>query len=348
MPTNLEDTETQDGIDTEAALADISTELFGQDDDGDKTSVAATQPGEGEPPVSGETSGTDATEAPLQPAATAETTSEEVQAIGAPKTWTKEALAEWSTVPPRVQQEILKREEDFLNGITQYKQGAELGQRYDSVVEPYRAALAAENVDPVQLFQSFSANHYLLSKGTPEQKAEIAASLITGYGIDVNQLADKLIARGTPAQIDPTVAALQKELAEVKGFQQKQAQSAQEAAYAKITAEIDAFAADPAHPYFDALVDDISKLMQSGLATSLQDAYDRAAYANPATRELMLAQTTSAQQAALAAAEKARMDKRNRSTGADITTTPRSRNGTVPKGSIDDTLAETLAAINGR
>jgi hypothetical protein len=40
-----------------------------------------------------------------------------------------------------------------------------------------------KNVDPVQMFQSFASNHYLLSRGTDAQKVDIAAALFKGYKI---------------------------------------------------------------------------------------------------------------------------------------------------------------------
>jgi hypothetical protein len=52
-----------------------------------------------------------------------------------------------------------------------------------------------------------------------------------------------------------------------------------------VVKEIDAFAADPAHPYFDELANDITKLFEAGLAKDLPEAYEKAVYANPTTRQ---------------------------------------------------------------
>lgn len=337
MPKELEDIkDTQVDIDTSEALDDISSELFGQDSDGEAVA--------GEEEVSLE--GAEAEVAPASPAIEPESppqSSEEVQALGAPETWTKEAIAEWATVPPRVQQEILKREQDMHRGIEQYRGAAEIGQKYDSVVEPYRALLAAENVDPVQLFQSFAGNHYLLSRGTPEQKAQIGANLIRSYGIDIRQLAAHL---DNQPQIDPQVAALQKEIAELRaGFSQVQ-KSTQEASIAEVTKEVNAFATDPNHPYFDELIDDIEKFLKSG--ASLQEAYDSAVYANPVTRQKEIDRLTAEKFAASSAAGQARETKIAKSRAAEVVTTPRARNGTVPVGTLDDTLEETMASIANR
>ncbi len=350
------DTNAQEGQDTQsdfdlaAATADISSELFGQ---GDEEGEEGSAEGEGS-----ETSGgpsADASEASPQqddkPAedkpAEGEDNSAEVEALGAPKTWTKESLTDWAAIPDRAKQEILKREEDFLKGITQYKAGAELGQRYDTVVEPYKPILAAEGIDPVQMFQSFAANHYLLTRGTPQQKIELAANMLMGYQIPLPELLEHL-ADNPGSQVDPEIAALRKEIGELKNFQSKELSGRTEAAQATISREIEAFAADPAHPYFDELADDISKLFGSGMANTLAEAYEKAVFANPNTRQKELDRLTAASRDTAAAEEQARKDKIAKSTAADVTLTPKSRDGTVPVGSIDDTLSETMARIESR
>lgn len=343
--------ETQpDEIDTSAAVAEISSELFGQDDAGEEK-VEDQVEGEGSE-SSGEPSA-DAAKAPPQSDEAAaeakpkEETSAEVQEVGAPKTWTKEALADWATIPDRAKAEILKREEDFLNGITQYKAAAEVGHAYNSVVEPYKPLLQAENIDPVQLFQSFAGNHYLLTRGTPAQKVQLAASLLTGYDIPLADLLN-YIADNPSEAVDPKIRALENELNGLKRGISTATETHNTQVRERLVSEITQFAADPAHPYFDELADDISKLFAAGLATSLPEAYEKAIYANPSTRQKELDRLTAEKQASADAEKNARKEKRARSQADQVSTIPRSKDGTVPLGSIDDTLAETMAAIENR
>lgn len=343
------ETETQADPEIEAGLADISSELFGQDD-GDKGQVE----GEGEkssdsPPVdvadpSPQIATTEGDQAPTEEGGE---NAAAVQETGAPKTWSKEALADWATVPPRAQQEILKREEDMMRGIAQYKGAAELGQSYDKVVEPYRAALAAENIDPVQMFQSFSANHYLLSRGTPQQKIELAANLLSGYQIPLPELLEYMADNLGDAP-DPKITALEKRIEQFENAARQSSTAQNEQMSARLSSEIEAFAADPAHPHFDELAADIGKLFESGMAQNLAEAYDKAVFANPATRQKELDRLTAANQATATAAEQARKDKRANAQADSVTLTPKQRDGTVPVGSLDDTLEETLATIKSR
>ncbi len=347
---NLDDdnagTESQVDLDTSAALAEISSDLFGQG--GEDSDEVKDQPGEGE----GQSPASDAAVVEVPPShETPEEkpegeNSEEVQATGAPSTWSKEALAEWASIPPRSQQEILKREEDMFRGIEQYKGAAEIGQKYEAVVEPFKAVLDAENIDPVGLFQSFASNHYLLSRGTPDQKIQLAAALLQGYNIDMPALLTHL-GDAVNEPPDPVLTALQREVQELKSANAAIASRTQEATAAQVKAEVDAFAADPAHPYFDELINDIDQFMRMG-ASTLQEAYDKAVFANPVTRQKEIDKLTASKLTASEAAEKARKDKIARSTAADLKVVQKSRDGTVLQGSMDDTLHETLAAIESR
>ena len=344
---------TETEFDTSAAIADISADLFGQGGEGRDAGAEAgaaekpEKPSSVESPPSQQLDKAAQSDGAPSPVSTEQPTenSQQVQDIGAPKTWTKEALETWATLPPRAQQEILKREEDFLKGITQYKDRAEIGDRYDQVVQPYKPILQAENIDPVQMFQSFAANHYILSRGTEAQKLELAANMIAGYGIDFTKLAsfigDRIV---EPA--DPRVAALEQEVRELKQGHQSRQQQEMTATVERLQAEITAFAQDQAHPYFNELVDDIAEIFKAGQAKDLQEAYEKAVYLNPVTRQKELDRLTAERMAPTT--EATRQHKIARSTAADLSLDPKSRNGTVPVGSLDDTLAETMAAIQSR
>lgn len=338
------ETGTQSDFDMEAATADISSDLFGQ---GEEENAAATD----KEPIEGEAVSGDITEAPPpQEEKPVEENSAEVQAVGAPKTWNKEELATWATLPKETQDALApilaRREEDFLNGITQYKSAADLGIRYSQVVEPYAPILAAENIDPIQLFQSFAANHYLLSRGTPDQKIALAATMLENYNIPLAQLLE-YIAEG-PAPVDPKYAALEKEINELKGKVTTRETAETDHIRQRLSTEIEQFANDPAHSHFNELANDIQKLFNAGLAANLQEAYDKALWARPDLRQQELDRLTAEKLAAEKAEEAKRREKVRKSTGDHVTALPKQRDGTIPKGSMDDTLNETMATISSR
>ena len=110
--------------------------------------------------------------------------------------------------------------------------------------------------------------------------------------------------------------------------------------------EVEAFASDPAHPYFDEVSEDIVKLIGAGY--SLKDAYEKAVWANPVTRQKELGriqkETTEAERKK--AADAARQAKKASST--NVKGRDQARASTEPAGTIDETLRETLADIKAR
>lgn len=353
MDPNLEDkTLIEDSgveLDLTEALADISSDLFGQGN--------AANGNEGKAPLEGEKSAdlpmdqltspqTDEEKAAAAEAkAAAEANSAAVQDTGAPKTWTKEALAEWAKIPARAQAEILKREQDMFAGLEQYKGRAEIGDRYSKVAEPYMPALQAAGVDPVELFNNFAGNHYLLVQGTPEQKLHVAAGLMQHYGIDIPALINMIDSKATA---DPNIAPLQSRLEKLEQERAQERNYATEQMRQQKSQEVAAFAADPKNVYFSEVANDILSLIKGGVARTLQEAYDKAVYANPVTRQKELDRLTAERSADLTRQTEERAKANAAATAANITSKSKSASGTAPVGTLDDTLNETMSKIKAR
>lgn len=342
MPPELVEEQNTDGLDLESALADISEGLFGQEPEGDEASEPKVEerqePAPKEEPAAPPTEGGE--EKP------AEENSQAVQDTGAPKTWSKEGIAEWAAVPDRVKQEIHKREQDMFRGLEQYREKADLGSKYDAVVEPFRAQLIAEQVDPVQLFQSFSGNHYLLSRGTPEQKLDVAANLVRSYGLDIDAIKERL--GNTPPPPSPEVLEFRERLAKLEGGVNQITQKDLDARKAEFAAQVETFSKDSKNIYFDELATDIANLIKSGTATSLQQAYDLAVYHNPTTRQKEIDRITADKISEAQKAEADRLEAAKKAKGANVKSGQKTQDGTVPVGTLDETLNETYAAIKSR
>lgn len=269
---------------------------------------------------------------------------EAVQALGAPDTWTKEAIAEWATIPPRVQQEIHKREQDMIQGIESYKGRASLGDAFNSIVEPYIPLLQQHRMGVPEVSQIFSgmlANHVTLVQGTPEQKLQTAIGVLRGYGIDPVELA--LAAGGQQAQPpNPELLALRQELGQVRETLAQREQREQRAAFDRALAQVEAFAA--ANPYYREVEADIDHLLSTGAETTLEKAYERAVWNNPVTRQKEWERLN----AAASAPAPAQPSSKARALATNVSPTPHPGNGAVPVGSMDDTIAETMALINAR
>lgn len=273
---------------------------------------------------------------------------------GAPRTWKPEAAAEWDKVPPAVQAEIARREEDMFRGLEGYKQDAGLGKAFQSLMKPYEQFIQQTGDDVGQLMTDFMNAHTTFKLGTPEQKLGMLQQISKVYGLDLSGLA--------PADpdsqpfVDPQVQRLQAELASVKSTvseqqrqQQAVAQREQEAVRARYAQEIDAFAADTAtNPDFDLLADDIARLLRAKEATGLRDAYDKAVWLNPVTRAKAVESAAAAQAEAHRKAQAEAAAKAKAATSANVRTSAKNASGTAASESMDDTMKAAYATIMGK
>jgi hypothetical protein len=260
-----------------------------------------------------------------------------------PKTWRKEASAVWATLPPEAKAEVLKREEDIFKGIESYKVDATFGKTLKGVLAPYEGILKQHNIDPVQQVGSLLQAHYTLATGTPEARAGMFQRLAADYGIDLSQLSG-----GEAPYIDPTVRALQSELAGVKSQLSAAERGRQAEVAAANSKQVDAFASDTKNVYFNEVADQMATLLQRGIVGTLQEAYDQAVWLNPVTRAKEVARSSAeaAKTAGAEAATKAALTKK--ATAANVKTSAKSGSATTPLGSIDDTLAAAFASIKAR
>lgn len=272
------------------------------------------------------------------PAATPAAIAEDPLAIP-PKTWRKEAAAHWAALPAEARAEIAKREDDIFRGIEAYKTDATFGKSIKDVLAPYEPAMRQHGVDPMAQISNLMRAHHTLALGTPEAKAKMFQELAVAYGIQPE---------GEAPYLDPAVKTLQTELAAVRS----QLTTAERARQAEVAAahskQVDAFASDTKNVYFNEVADQMATLLQKGVVGTLQEAYDKAVWLNPDTRAKEVARTSAEAAKAAATEAAAKLAATKRATAANVRTSAKSGSATTPLGSIDDTLAEALAAIKAR
>ncbi len=259
-----------------------------------------------------------------------------------PKTWRKEAAAVWAALPAEAKAEIAKREEDIFRGIESYRTDATFGKSVQSTLAPYMPVLKQYNIDPVEQISGLMKAHHTLALGTPEEKVQLFQQLANDYGINLEQVT------ASAPFVDPAVQHLQKELQGVKSLlsdRQKQEHDAQVREYTKT---VEAFAADPKNIHFEAVANDMATLMQTRVCATLEQAYEKAVWANPATRakEIERIQTEAQTKREAEAAE--RVKKAREASGANVRAKAKSGSAAAPLGTIDDTLKEALAEIKSR
>jgi len=352
-------------FDMAAASAAISEGLFGKtegsDDAGDEDKGS---PGDGGEPQakpapaddsSVPTPGADKKPTdPTQPAADDPNAAPPVPKNEAPKTWRPDAAAEWEKLPPRVQEEVLKREADIFKGIEAMKPDATIGKAFGTALAPYINHLTATGQDAVALTKELVGAHITLSSGTAQQKQQAIQRIFQVYGLQMPSSAPADDPDNAP-YVDPATRDLQKRLeavqsqmSEMTAAQRREVEAQQAQIRQRVEAEVAAFAADPKNIHYSKVENEIAALISSGAAKDLRDAYDKAIWLNPEVRaaeqaRIATEQAEAARKAALEKAEAAR-----KASAANVRPSAKAASGTAPLSNLDDTLRETYREITSR
>lgn len=233
---------------------------------------------------------------------------------------------------PVALQAFIRRSEEMHKGIEQYREKANFGHTIEQAVAPFAATLRSLNIPPEKAISELLATDHRLRYGSQQEKYQAYAQLGQFYGLDPSSIPQQ-----QQQYVDPQVQMLERRLQQQEQWinQQNQAREWQERE--TLNSEIARFSSDPSHTYFEEVRGDMAGLLQAGLASSLDEAYERAIYANPNVRSRVLAeqQTKADEQRRAESAQKAQAAKQAAAVNVI-------RKGSLPAvkpvGSMDDTI----------
>ena len=257
-----------------------------------------------------------------------------------PKSWAKDKHELWSKLPPEAQDYYEHREKQMLDGIEQYKGDAGYGKQMRDALLPYKAIIDAQGISEPQAVQYLLNAHYRLTQGSPEQRKSAYEQLGRNLGLIAADPANP------DQKVDPMVQQLQEKLNGIESALTASQQAEYQQAQQRTVAEVNQFASDAAHPYFDEVADDIAIYIKSG--ASLKDAYERAVWANPVTRAKEQGRLQTEAEAKLREKAKTDAEAARKATAANMRGRDTRRPPTEAKGSMDDTLRETMSKIRDR
>lgn len=261
----------------------------------------------------------------------------EVVALDPPKSWSQDKHELWKTLPRDAQDYYNTREKQFLDGLEQYKGEATYAKQLRDVLTPYSPFLKSQGVSETDAVGYLLNAHYQLTNGSPEQRAAAYRQIGADLGLVQNE---------EEQQIDPAVKELRDQ---VRGLQSERTQEQQQKhaeAKAKADTETSAFASDPANAHFNEVAKDMVPFVQMGL--SLKDAYDKAVWANPVTRQKELARLQTEDAAKLKEKAKTEGQAARKATSVNIRGQETRRAPTEPKGKMFDDMGDILATIKDR
>lgn len=262
----------------------------------------------------------------------------QVTARQAPKSWAKEQHETWGKIPKEAQDYIEHREKQMLDGLGEYKQYADFGRQIETVVSPYKQMFDQSGIDVNTGIKYLLNAQSILSYGTTEQKTQEIRRIAQQYGVNLG-------ATEQQAEIDPNVKALQDQISQIQsGLTQRQQHEMQQV-QAKTLSEVEAFASDAAHPYFDEVADDIVAMIKTG--ADLQSAYEKAVWANPVTRQKEIARINKENVTQLREKAKTEAENARKATSTNVRTRDTNKSPTEPKGKLfgDEHQAEMRAIV---
>jgi hypothetical protein len=243
---------------------------------------------EAAPQADGEPAAADTPAEPAEAAAPAEPA--ESPAINPPIGYSPEARELWKDVPVKVQEQIHKREQEIAMAMQNTAAARKTYDNLNSLAQSYAPIMAAEGAqDVMQAVQGLFETVAELRMGSPQQKAQKMAQLISHYGIDIAGL-DSALA-GSPQGpevsqnsqfehlIDQKMAPINQMMEQLNALQMQKQQTTQQNA----VQEIQQFGqqAEFLNDVRNDMADLIDMAAARGYDMSLQEAYNKACALNP-------------------------------------------------------------------
>lgn len=259
----------------------------------------------------------------------------QAQTIMPPRSWTPQAKADFATLPKHIQQEVLKREGDIEKGQQEWQTKAQKLRAFEDITAPHREKWALQGVREDQAIgQLLAASEFL-----DRDPVNAIKWLMQSTGVRPEHLAAQQGQQAQQPQGDPRNDPMRR-LQALEQERLQERQSAEQAAMADISRQIETFKADPKHLYFSNVEPDMKRLIETGVASTLEEAYEKATWQHPEIRKILVASESKAE------AERVRSSLRAeqaRSAGGSVTGGPglgSSVRTSNPRNSVKDDLLE--------
>jgi hypothetical protein len=277
----------------------------------------------------------------------------------APTSWQATIRPKFNELPPDVQAEIIRREQDIVKGLSKQDDERSFGRKVNEIVSPYLPVIRAEGGTPEKAIGDLLQTAHTLRQGTPMQKAGMVANVMRQFQVDPNVLLSILQGgngtSGSPQQpgaaYNPIIETLQQRLDRMERQQQEEVQQRQLQEQASFQSQIAEFSSKPGHEHFEKVRETMGILMQNGRANTMDEAYEMAVYADPEIRTSLIASKVSEAEGKRIADQTAKTSAARNAAGS-ITGAPggtKKLNGSAnPTSSIEDDIRASIRDLSGR
>jgi hypothetical protein len=194
---------------------------------------------------------------------------------------------------PKMREYAWQREEQMRKGVEPLLSKAQFADAMNQALEPYLPTIQGLGLKPEQAVAALAQADYTLRTAPADQRYQYLVNLAAQYGINLN--ATGQTSQQPQTTVDPLVWQLQNELNSVRGEVMGWKQQQEMAENQTLLSEINSFADKAEH--FEEARPTMIQLLQSGVAETLEDAYDKAIRLN----EDLFNRVQSARQAEVAA-----------------------------------------------
>lgn len=211
-----------------------------------------------------------------------------------PASWKKDYHEIWAKADPKMQEYAWQREEQMRAGVEPLLSKAQFADAMQEAISPYMTTIQGLGLTPDKAVAALMEADHKLRNSDPQTRMQYFAQLAQSYGINLGAMQGQ---QGQMPQqaVDPTVWALQNELNKVRGEVMGWKQQQEMMENQSLLNEINQFSLKAEH--FEDVRPTMIQLLQSGVAQTLEDAYEKAIRLDPNLFEQM----TKAQQAEVAA-----------------------------------------------
>lgn len=280
---------------------------------------------------------------PVQPTLGTETPVTTAIAAKAPDALKPELKAKFSELSPEWQQEWQRREADAHKALTKQDEDRTFGRRVQEIVSPYLPTIRAEGGTPEKAIESLLQTAHVLRAGTAAQKTMALRQVAQQFNVDLS-----LPLQQGPQ--NPQIAQLERQLAEVQGQLQGFTQQHQLQETHSLQSQIDEFSSKPGHEHFEKVRTHMGVLIENGMATDLEDAYNRAVYADPDIRSNLIASQSQADSEKRITEAKAKTDAARRAGGSVFggPGSAKALNGSGADVPLEETIRAAIRESSGR
>jgi hypothetical protein len=269
-----------------------------------------------------------------------------------PASWKKDYHEIWAKADPKMQEYAWQREEQMRAGVEPLLSKAQFADAMQEAIQPYMTTIQGLGLTPDRAVSALMEADHKLRTSDPQTKLQYFMQLAQSYGINLG--AGNIAPTPVPGQmpgaapgaVDPMVYQLQNELNQVRGEVMGWKQQQEMMENQTLLNEINQFSMKA--EYFEDVRPTMIQLLQSGVAETLEDAYNKAIRLNDDVFE-QATKAKQAEEAAKQAKEANRVAKAARAAAVSVRSATPGAN-TAPKAAnrralLEDAFAETESRL---